>query len=377
MITQEAIQQHLDNIDVHFANNDHAAIFNEAKLLSEGTNGQYSYFYGACYLNGWGTETNLALAAHYLVMAANHRDTYNYACYLAGLAFYRQRKYPEAIEWLIKAEKEEVTDAPLFLADSCAGVALELWNKVRYYSIPSEFAEGVKMVKAHLFLAIEKYMVGADASPNIINNDLWLGFGRMALLLYNLSSSGVLDADELNGDSLMDMFDAGMHMIGAKWDMDAHNEIFGYSIEICDFMAERGAELVAEYFRAYLSLLESERHKSAEAFYRARWHMKRVGELRNQMDPLAANQVVIAMQDIDDKYRLVEHKYGNAVLGMMRNGRLPDLTVSYGQGKAPDPQSCQNFMQMLYHEQAMANAPQKAAPSGGKAGGFLKNLFKF
>ena len=72
----------------------------------------------------------------------------------------------------------------------------------------------------------------------------------------------------------------------------------------------------------------------------------------------------------------MEHKYGNAVLGMMRSGRLPDLTVYYGQGKAPDPQSCQNCMQMLYHEQAMANAPQKAAPTGGKAGGFLKNLFK-
>ena len=378
MITQEAINQHLANIDEYYAAGDYAAIFREAKVLYDGTDGTYPYFLGACYLNAWGTQCDYYWAAKYLEEAAKHKDNYDYACHLAGLAYYRKAEYPQAIEWLAKAEEAGVNDAIVFLADAAAAAALNLWPKVSNYIIPAEFAQGVEIVKQYIAIAMDKYEKAALTTPQLMSNAFWCGFGNMGILLYHLSTRGCLNIEDNQNSLFSSMVSAGFQMLGSQWDHEAHRNIYQIGVTICDFMADNGAELVSEYFRAFLSLLESERHNSAEAFYRARWHMKRIGELRKEVDPQAAEEVAGYLKDVDIKYQLQNRKYGSMVISMMRSGRLPDISVSYGEGRVPAVESCENFMNMFNEEQAMAAQAQASAAQtkGNSITGFLKNIFK-
>ena len=79
MITEEQINQHLADIDEYFAAEDYDSIFKTAKALYEETDGRYSYFLGACYNRGWGTEYDEEKALYYMENAANNDDNYFYA----------------------------------------------------------------------------------------------------------------------------------------------------------------------------------------------------------------------------------------------------------------------------------------------------------
>jgi len=156
-------------------------------------------------------------------------------------------------------------------------------------------------------------------------------------------------------------------MAAAKMDTDAHYKVFRQGIAACDFMASKGAVLVAEYFRAYLALLESERHKSAEALFRAMWHMRRIGELRGSCADAA--DIAAALKDMDEKYAMLDRKYGSIVRSMISQGKRPFIAESYGEGLAPSVESCANFMK-VYQMPAGGSSPKPEKK------GFFAKLFR-
>ena len=381
MISEERINQYLTNIDDCFAAGDFSSLYKTAKVLCKETDGKYSYFMGACYWNAWGTEFDMDKALYYLENAALNNDNYMYATFITGIIYYRKARYDKAIEWMSAAEKAGNDDAIVFIADSAAAIALAEWNDTRKCRLHDKVVAGVRNVKNYLNFAVEKYMEAANTAPQSMTNGFWCGFGNMHVLLYNLSTTGYLNLEGTHGGSLSANVSAGLHLFFEKTDNDAHDKIYDIGISACDFMAAHGAVLVAEYFRAFFALFESERHNSAEAFYRARWHMKRVGELRREADAQEAEELANTMTNLglETKYKAQEKKYGNMVLGMMRSGEYPSINRSYGEGLAPAVESCENFMQMFKQEQSFANNEnnKQRAKEKKSSGGLFKKLFKF
>ncbi len=374
MITEDKILEYQAAISETFNTGDVAKRFELSNQLYNETNKNYSYFLGACYLNGWGVGQNINWAAQLLTGAADHQDNYNYACYLAAIAYYRLQDFENAFEWFCKAEEAGVRDSVALFADSAAGCAFNLWEKVRTAFLQSEVTQGASIVKKFMAIGIELYMEAAEQAPETMNASLYCGYARLLILMYNMGTTGMLDMQEVATDSLSGIVAGGLEALQKMLDTEAHNKVLAKCIIGAHFLEEHGAPLVAEYLRAFLALMESTRDRSAVAFYRARWHMKRIGEMRNT-DPDAA-LVANIFTDIDGQYRLAEHKYSATVMNMMRSGQLPDLTKSFLPGYAPAAESCENFMVMFRnaHSSAQQSATQNPAE---KAGGFLKKLFKF
>ncbi len=373
MITKEEIEQLQRQIDEHFASGDMGQLFEVAKKLSAGTNSQYGYFIGTCYLNGWGTQPNPAAAIPYLHNAAEYGDNYNYACYLSAIAHYRCREFKDAYDWFVKAQEAGINDSLALFADSAAGCAFEKWDEVRTRFSQSEVTQGAEIVKYYMSDAIIKYMQAAEEHPETMNSALFCGYAKLMILMYNMGTTGMLDMDVVTSDSLGGIVSGGLQALGKMLNTEEHDEVLFRCVTGAQFIEEHGYPLVAEYLRAFLAILESSRDRSAAAFYRARWHMKRIGELRNCEKDAELVQSIFA--DIDDHYDKAEHKYGATVLNMMRQGQVPDLKKSFLPDMAPDIDSCKNFMDLYY---SVRNQVQQSAPkdSGGKIGGFLKKLFK-
>ena len=131
MITKEQIEQQRSHIDEIYATGDMAALYRAAQKLYRDTDSRYGYFLGACYLNGWGVEPDPDYASLLLISAARNGDNYDYACYMAAIAYYRQRKYFDAYNWFCKAEEAGIRDSLTLFADSAAGCTMDLWNEVR------------------------------------------------------------------------------------------------------------------------------------------------------------------------------------------------------------------------------------------------------
>lgn len=373
MITKEKIEQLQERIDEHFAAGDMEQLFEVAKELYSSTNNQYGYFLGACHLNGWGTPSNPAVAIPYLHNAAQYGDTYNYACYLSAIAHYRCREFKDAYNWFVKAQEAGITDGLALFADSAAGCAFAKWDEVRVQFAQSEVTQGAEWVKMYMGVAIEKYMQAAEEQPETMNSALFCGYARLMLLLYNMGTTGMLDMDIVTFNSLEGIVAGGLQALGKMLDTEEHDKVLFKCITGAQFIEKHGYPLVAEYLRAFLAIMESSRDHSAAAFYRARWHMKRIGELRSHEKD--AELVKNSFSDIDEHYQKAERKYGATVLNMMRAGQLPDVKKSFLPEKAPAIDSCKNFMDLYY---SVRNGAQQSTSqgAGGKLGGFLKNLFK-
>lgn len=373
MITKEEIEKLQGQIDEHFASGDMEQLFEVAKSLYSRTNNQYGYFLGTCYLNGWGTPSNPAVSIPYLHKAAEYGDNYNYACYLSAIAHYRCNQFKDAYNWFVKAQEAGINDSLALFADSAAGCAFAKWDEVRTQFAQSEVTQGAEWVKIYMSVAIEKYMQAAEEQPETMNSALFCGYAKLMILMYNMGTTGMLDMDIVTFDSLGGIVAGGLQALGKMMDTEEHDKVLFKCITGAQFIETHGYPLVAEYLRAFLALLESARDHSAAAFYRARWHMKRIGELRAYEKD--AELVKNIFFDIDNHYQKAERKYGATVMNMMRAGQLPDLRKSFLPEMAPNIDSCKNFMDLYYSVRNGAQQPTSQS-SAGKLGGFLKNLFK-
>lgn len=374
MITKEEIEQLQGQIDEHYASGDMEQLFEVAKELYSSTDNRYGYFLGTCYLNGWGTPSNPAVSIPYLHNAAQYGDNYNYACYLSAIAHYRCREFKDAYNWFVKAQEAGINDSLALFADSAAGCAFTKWDEVRNIQFsPTGITQGVERVKIYMSVAIEKYMQAAEEQPETMNSALFCGYAKLMILLYNMSTWGVLGLDFATADSLGGMVSGGLQQLGNMMNTEEHDKVLFKCITGAQFIEKHGYPLVAEYLRAFLALLESSRDHSAAAFYRARWHMKRIGELREYEKDAAVVKNIFA--DIDSHYDKAEKKYGASVMNMMRAGQLPDLKKSFLPEMAPAIDSCKNFMDLYWSVRNGVQQPTSQS-SAGKLGGFLKNLFK-
>ncbi len=374
MVTKEEIAQLKQQIEDHFAAGDMDSLFKVAERLCKSTDGQYAYFLGACYLNGWGTQVSLANAIIYLHKAAEYGDNYDYACYLSAIAHYRCNEFKDAYNWFVKAQEAGVNDSLALFADSAAGCAFAKWDEVRVQFAQSEVTQGAEWVKMYMSVAIEKYMQAAEEQPETMTSALFCGYARVMILLYNMGTTGMLDMDIVTFDSLGGMVAGGLQALGKMLNTEEHDKVLFKCITGAQFIEEHGYPLVAEYLRAFLAILESTRDRSAAAFYRARWHMKRIGEmLIYEKD---AGQVRNIFADIDDHYDKAEKKYGATVMNMMRAGQLPDLTKSFLPDDVPAIDSCENFMNMYWSVRDQAQRSPAPSNPVDKVGGFLKKLFK-
>ncbi len=371
MISQELIDKYVSEINDTFATEDRDKYFEIANKLYKETNQKNSYFLGAAYLNGWGTQIDNNYACLLLTGAADNNDNYDYACYLAAIAYYRCNDFFKAFDWFCKAEKAGVRDSIALFADSAAGCTFNLWNEVRHQLSQSTVTQGAARVKNYMAVAIELYMEAAEKTPEAMDATLYSGYAKLMILMYNMATTGMLDMDVVAFDSLSGTVAGGIEALKKMLDTEAHNETLAKCIIGAHFIEEHGYPLVAEYLRAQLAVMESLRDRSAHAFYRARWHMIRIGQLQNTTADAALVANIFA--EMNDDYRNAENKYGATVMNMMKMGQMPDLTKSFLPDNAPAPESCENFMNVCRQLQADT---QNQAPVN-KPGGFLKNLFKF
>lgn len=378
--SQNEIQSLNERLNSFILSGDHNGIFQTSLQLESTGSLLGAYWLGSCYLNGWGTQIDNNLGAKYCekATACDIPSIKPYAYYNAGVGYYRLGEYDDAIQLLQYAESLNVAMATVFIADAYAALAFCNWDIVRNIRTQNDMADGLTIIKVCINNAQDKYLEAATEHPETMTPAFWCGFGNVGVLYYNLATQGLLNVERIDETSLIDYFFAGANMVSEKWNTEKQETVYNIGVLSCEVMEDCGAEFIAEYYRAYLSLLDSERNKSAEAFYRARWHLKKVGELRSVVGEAVANEVAGYLTDVDVKFKALDKKYGGIVHSMMRSGRFPNLQPSYFNIEVPPVESCRKFMDMFYEVRSAGNTvqqPASNAPSKEKKG-FFSKLFK-
>lgn len=282
-----------------------------------------------------------------------------------------ENDYEQAAIYLSEALKRNVEGARVAFSDACASYALELREYAAKQLNMSEYTQYNAAAVTNALQAQAEYTAAVDAEPDSMSVISWVLFGKMGQLMYNLACRGELNA-QVSDNSAKSYISNSIRMTLASMSGDDHLEWWDNAMQICAIMDRHGAGIVAEYTRAGCCLLDAECHHSAQAFYRARWHMKRVGELRASQTLFDEEDMEIlfnSMSEVDKSAQKLNKKYGAIVREMIQSGQYPDIQREYPDGMAPHPSECENFMSM-YND--MQNPASASAATGKSA---VKRLF--
>lgn len=375
VLTKEEIDEQLATIDYQLETGEYAEAMSLIKQLEKSEPNQVAYHLGLIYRCGWGVEPDEQKARMYFSKALSVTNNYtDYTWYFHGLYCFNDRKYDDAIKAFKIAEEYGVEYAPVLLATTYSSAALDYRNLACRTLKMNELTQLNAVATKYAVLAENKYMEVADKFSDTMEIAHWVSLGRMAQLLYNMACRGELSMDISSDNSFGTWMQNSFKMMGGRYNDEMHQKMWGNVVTVCDFMDEHGMSVVAEYFRAACGLLDCELHSSAEALYRVRWHMKKVGELRATMQASASIELAGYMTDVTESFKKMDKKYGSYIVGMISAGQLPNISIAYPEGKAPAVESCENFMQM-YHE--IANAPKRTSNNTGFMNKGKKGLFGF
>lgn len=356
-LSAEDIQERLNELDGYFSEQNYKTCISKAKQLDAVAPGHGAFFLGLCYNFGYGIEIDYSKALSYFKDASAVENEYT------GLAFFRcgilymteffdARKPVAYHEKMVKnftqAETHGARVASVYLAYSYHLKAMDFRGMAARTLIPSEASQANAVAVNNAVSSIEKYTQVAKGRPKDMDLNHWLNFGLNTLMLYKMACTGELAQGISTENSLGTLVKSSFRIVGSKMSGDEAQAVLAENAAIYDIMDQNGRRLVAEYFRAYCALVEADDHHSAEAFYRARWHMKMFGEL---LDKVTSSQDTVTLSsfinDITALYEKLQKKYGSHLISFARQGKLPNLTVSYLPGNAPAVRSCQSFMDMI------------------------------
>ncbi len=372
-LSEEEIDERLTAIADLYDQERYEELFREATELDKEAPGHGAFFLGFLYSMGEAVEEDAQKAMMYFRNGTNVNNYYTQQCWLlGGIQLFSDDAYAEAIRWLERAREfgddEDETALPTIAACE-AKLAFQYRERACNTLRMDELTQTNAVVVEYAVHAQDLFMECAKRFPESMEVYNWVMFGQCAELLYNMTCRGELSMNMTDSNSLSTWLGNSFRMAGGANDQKFHDEMLQNVAVVCDAMDVGGRPLIGEYFRAICGLLDSELHHSAEAFYRVRWHMKRIGELREIDED--AEEIARLCGEVNILFKKMQKKYDRLVVDMMRRKQMPDLTPSYLPGKAPAPQSCAKFMAMLNDA---ASGTATASPFGGQE---KKGLFSF
>lgn len=320
----------------------------------------YSAMANCCSLNN---ESDEAMKWYLKAAEAGDDDAY----LAAGMHYMSEGDYETAVNWLLKADQAGVSGAKSRLAMCSYKYATDLRNYAATQLNMSEYTQAnAAAIAQYLNCQYLYYQAIQDAQEreSMIIED-YVVLGRATSMLYNLACRGELSVDMVTDNSMMSYFTNSFKMVSGAMNDAAHEKWWNNAMNACALMDLGGFPIVGEFFRAECCLTNSQLHHSAEAYCRARWHLKRVGEMRSERGRYDVDDLVSLFQsvsDIEDNAEKMGKKYGASMQSMLAAGNLPDLTPDYLPGKAPDPRSCKSFMKMAGNSTRSATAGSAESP---------------
>jgi hypothetical protein len=140
-------------------------------------------------------------------------------------------------------------------------------------------------------------------------------------------------------------------------------------------MEQNNMAVLAEEIRAGACLYRSKSEKSAEIFYRARYHLKRVEELLSQRSKGDQDSMDGSFPTVGMLFEELNKKYDRYLREMAMRSQFPDVDEEYPEGKAPSVTDSESFMQLVY---SLANDQPPAQKSTlGGLGSLLGGLLGF
>ena len=367
-LTPDEILERMNVVDALLNDDHYQDAYDAAMALEKEAKGYGSLHLALMYHGGWGVKEDYDKALSYY-QAATVIDNHYLArvWYNGGHLYIHLEDYDKAAEWLEKAEALGYDDSSLWLAFAWCNSAIKYRNYACKTLRINELTQANLVASNLAVKAQNKYMSLAQKDPDSVDSAHMVLMGRCALLLYNMACQGELSMDVTADNSLRSWVGNSFHMVAGSRNDAFHAQLLENAVCVFAVMEKAGHPIPAEYFRARCSLLDAEVHHSAEAFYRARWHMKRIGEFRAQ-EPETFEEIHEMFMDVDEAYAKMDHKYGNTVTSMMRKGQHPDLSPSYPAGQAPAPESCKSFMDLL---ERIQSAPFQPVPENKEKKGLL------
>lgn len=364
-LSADEIINRMNAIDKMIVAKDYDNAISEAKALEKEAPNYAAYHLGMCYHLGYGVEENPDRALSYYSSATSIDNHFlKSVWYMGGLLLFTAKEdYDQAIKWFENAEQLGEKDAGLFLALSYYKMAMQFRGYATKTLKLDEMTQANAVAVKYARLSQNKYLAIADSNADSITPSHWVCLGWCTQLLYNLACRGELSTNIVDDNSLTTWIGNSFKLVGGTMNEDLHAKFLAEAAYIFSVMDKCGWEIISEYFRASCGLLDSELHKSAKAFYRVRWHMKRIGELRSKVGPSVAAELERYMIDVNQRYEKMDKKYGSYVISFAQAGELPDLTPSYLEGQAPSPESCESFMQMYQEIRSMpvSSASEKSS----------------
>lgn len=342
-LSPEEILRRMDEIDGMIGRDEYRQAFAAAKELERFAPVHAAYFLGACYFKGWGVKQDTALAMSYLKKALDIDNEYLKDAYaMGGFALMDAEEHGEALDWLLKAEELGATGLDWHIATTCADLAIELCEMAPEVYGTEDYADLAETMGSFADAAQSRFLALAFSDPDEMSYTDYIVLGRCVQLLYTLSCRGEMGRDtaeeaanrDLIGNDFPDFpeGDDRRHLVAALY--------------VCSVMDRYGWPIIGEYFRLACWLTDCDVHRSPEAFYRAKWHLKRIEELRARLDPELAEELDDTFEDLMDTYRAAENYFSSVIIDMAQAGMLPDISLSYPTGQAPAPESCAAFMRL-------------------------------
>ena len=376
-LSGEEIKARLDELEKCFAAKDYETCIAKAQQLDREAPGYGSFHLGLCHELGYGTAADAAKALAYYEAAVEVEDEFTGPAYyrcgvLAMTTFFDANKAMDCHTTMLKnfqkAEEHGTAVAALYVAYSYNLLALDCRELATKTLRMSEISQANAVAVAHANASIAKYIQVVQQRPQDMDLFQWMRFGLNTVMLYKMACAGELAQGVQVEDSLKTLFKSSFRIVGSQMSGDKAQAMQAQNAALFDFIEQNGQRTVAEFFRADCALVDAGDHHSAEAFYRARWHMKMFGELRSKVTSTQdaetfANFTAIELEPL---YEKMQKKYGGYVIDFARQGKLPDLTPSYLPEKAPAVESCQSFMDMVAELRGGAGGEAPAAEPQGK-----------
>ena len=371
-LTDEQIQQRQEEIFTHINNNNYSTALTLVKKLNKEASGEADGILAMMYFNGWGVEEDYATCVKYTRSYVGSHKNDKTVYYIGGVAAYLLGDQPTAIDWLNKAYHLGEKSALPVLGSSYYTYGNNLRDEIMRSLDAGKVTANNAMACKCWHNGIKAFAAAARECPEDMVIGYWRFMGWCAEMLYSLSCLGEMPSSIY--DSLdQTVMSYGLNVVQSRFDYDSHMRWWAELVWAASVMDDH-CPAMAELCRAHGSLLDAKLHKDSNAFYRARWHMKRAGELRNQLSSEDYENTVGFYDTVANLFKEMQRKYGSISDAAMRKGIAPNISVSYIEGKAPAVESCQSFMSMF--QAASAPAPTPAAPAKKESsGGLLGKLF--
>ncbi|MBQ9985979.1 MAG: SEL1-like repeat protein [Oscillospiraceae bacterium] len=373
-MTNEMLMERKSKIWEMIADDRDYEAFGAARQLDSDAPDSVNYILGFCYGHGMGTEADPEKAIAYLKRAVHTEEDPSDVAeswILGGVLYMSAEMYEEADNWFSEAEKMGKKEATAYLGMVYALAGIDMRNAACATLDSQEYAATNELAVDFISHSMQKYFKCLGDAPEEMSKAHCVMLARMAEMMVNMACRGELAVELTDAEGIAGHLSNAVRIGQSKAAGKDREEWFEIAVDACEGIERSGQPAIAELIRSLCNLYVSRHTHSAEAYFRADWHFKRAQCFLSKLDEEEREDIMSTFGDVYNEYAAMMKKYGRTVENMMRNGRHPDISVSYAPGEAPDVMSCQSYKEALI---ALHNTPPKAA-SG--IDGIISKIMRF